>query len=289
MRYPLLLLHIYCLVSAFADDAQKDALFANVDLLASTVVMLKTEFIQTRSVDGQMCEVWIKKPQEKQPIPLVGAKTASAFLITKAKRMFLVTAAHVARETTPQTQVLFGDKQNLLIRAALAEFSGKPLTLDWAYHDKADVALLELSPGTYFITKYFKKRFLDSTVIEPSTEAPKRDVQLTMLGFPLGLGAMKEFSPISRVTRPASGMLELKADTNTPCQFFLSENPSIEGFSGAPCFDIGLYSMGAISTRSGPTRCVGIIHGTIRDDSGAQLALITPAFYLAELIDSKTK
>lgn len=32
------------------------------------------------------------------------------------------------------------------------------------------------------------------------------------------------------------------------------------------------------------TRCYGIMHGTISDDTGGKLAAVTPAYYLSDLI-----
>ncbi len=62
------------------------------------------------------------------------------------------------------------------------------------------------------------------------------------------------------------------------------ENPSVCRYSGGPVFDLGYIVVGAMTTTTGPTMCVGIMHGTIADDTGGKIAAVTPCFYVADLL-----
>jgi hypothetical protein len=93
------------------------------------------------------------------------------------------------------------------------------------------------------------------------------------------------FSPLTYRSYASSSFITLnRADTQTPSEFFLLENPSVGGYSGCPVFDLGYMIVGAMTTTKDKTRCYGIMHGTISDNTGGKLAAVTPAFYLAQLL-----
>jgi hypothetical protein len=76
-----------------------------------------------------------------------------------------------------------------------------------------------------------------------------------------------------------------RADNKKPSTFFALENPSIGGYSGCPIFDTGIRVMGPMTTMDGSgLRCHGVMHGTISDETGGKLALVTPSYYLHDLI-----
>src|SRR5206468_6794441 len=104
-------------------------------------------------------------------------------------------------------------------------------------------------------------------------KAPDRDAPLTVLGFPLGLGVEREFSPISRDTKAASGLLTLpRFDTQIPATFFVMQDPSIGGDSGAPVIDTGgPRRAGQGLVLSAPTIVVGLVHGTLPDQTGGKV------------------
>lgn len=73
--------------------------------------------------------------------------------------------------------------------------------------------------------------------LSPGTDAPSRERPLTTFGFPLDLGVREHFSPITRDSLPASGLVTLqRSDSHLSATFYLLQDPSITGFSGAPVF-----------------------------------------------------
>jgi len=72
--------------------------------------------------------------------------------------------------------------------------------------------------------------------------------------------------------------------------FFLLDKPSIGGFSGAPVFlmpwpftDSPALTMPNIDTKAS---VVGLVKGTISDETGGKLALIVPMHFVYQTISS---
>lgn len=78
-----------------------------------------------------------------------------------------------------------------------------------------------------------------------------------------------------------------RADTKTLSDFFCLENPSVGGYSGCPVFDLGYSTNGVMQITKERTWCHGIMHGTMSDNTGGKIAMVTPAFYLRDLIESE--
>lgn len=69
--------------------------------------------------------------------------------------------------------------------------------------------------------------------------------------------------------------------------YFLLENPSIQGYSGGPVFDMGYETLGggsATASSGKGTICYGIITEKLHDDTGGKLGGVVPSFYLYELL-----
>jgi hypothetical protein len=156
-----------------------------------------------------------------------------------------------------------------------------------------DVAVTLIHPKQNVLAK-LGGHFLARTMLSSENTAPSRERPLTTLGFPLALGVQEHFSPITRDSSPASGLITLpRFDTHTPATFYLLENASIAGFSGAPVFLIpkpfatnsGSLAFPRTGSGSSTLTCVGIVHGTISDETGGKMAAVTPSKYILETID----
>lgn len=62
------------------------------------------------------------------------------------------------------------------------------------------------------------------------------------------------------------------------------ENPSVGGYSGGPVLDLGYMVLPNMETKKEKTVLHGVIHGTISDDTGGKIAMITPIYYLKNII-----
>jgi hypothetical protein len=226
--------------------------------------------------------------------PAAGGATlvGTGFLVALPDALYLVTAEHVALQLGTDLHATYGEVGDRAKTLTLLQLTGSTIP-EWTYHGVADVAVMEIQtePDTMAL---LRSRALEPARLLRDLEAPPRERPLTVVGFPLGFGALvlgpeSRVSPLSRMSFAASGLLTLRRiDTKTPMNFFLLDSPSIGGFSGAPVFllpapfthDGGLaFSDAALAV------CVGLVHGTLGDDTGGKLAAIVPVSYIVETLE----
>lgn len=205
--------------------------------------------------------------------------------ITHKGNLYLLTAEHVANDMKTNCQFIVKGANDTPIVLTLDDLTQQTANLPWKIHPVADMAVMQLNPKATILATSLMNRFLPSDNIFVPKNAVDRNVQLTTIGFPLGLGAVGHFSPLTFRTYASSGLLTLnRFDNKKPCDFFILENPGVGGYSGGPVVDISIYNnMGMQMTGSG-TMIYGILHGTISDQTGGKLAAVTPSYYLFDLI-----
>jgi hypothetical protein len=264
--------------------AKTDAQILNK--IYATVVYLQREVPQTTKIDGEDYEIYLKPIGKEEFIPQTKKILGTGFLVVDGNLMFLVTAQHVASQMSGDSLAALRTSEDRPITYTLAKLSGTTCELEWVQHDKADVAVLLLHPGSEIMPN-LKEHFLAKEMLSAKLEAPSRERPLTTIGFPLGLGVQERFSPISRESKPASGLLTIpRFDTKQPSTFYLLDNPSIGGFSGAPIFEMpGAHSSQGGLVIGGRLACVGLIHGTISDDTGGKLGAVVPSAFIVQTID----
>ena len=158
-----------------------------------------------------------------------------------------------------------------------------PIT-NWKHHSIADVSAFQIKFSD-INKKFMENRFFPYDHINITQNVVSRDFELTSIGFPQGLGTEGAFSPFTFRSYASSGFVTLpRADTGTMSDFFCLENPSVGGYSGCPIFDLGYSTNGVMSITKEKTWCHGIMHGTMSDNTGGKIALVTPAFYLKDIM-----
>jgi hypothetical protein len=260
------------------------SLSQTIDQLSVGVVFLYRTEQHPVTKDGKPVIERGKQLMESQ------TKYGTGFFVTPdSSTMVLVTAEHVATDLESDFHTVLRVGNDTPLEMSSEELTGMK-SVTWIAHGKADVAVAILHPTKDNAVK-LAGHFMPKSQVSSDNAAPSRDRLLTTLGFPLALGVAEHFSPISRESKPVSGLLSLKRfDTHTPATFFLLGDPSIAGFSGAPVLLLSApYSVpgqGMVFPAQGtPTLCVGIVHGTINDDTGGKIAAVTPSIYILETID----
>ena len=225
-------------------------------------------------------EAFILVCNVRTPISAHEEKVGTGSFIIKNNNIYLLTAAHVACETNKNTYIALGDKDSNCIKVSIVEIVD---FLDWNIHPRADMAVLEINPQKHL--KLFEKRCFPYDHINTSSNVASRDDEITVIGFPNGLGVAGKFSPLSFRSHLSSSLLTLnRFDNDIPTEFFCLENPSIGGYSGAPVFDLGYSIWGVATSTKEKTIMHGIIHGTLGDDTGGKIAVVTPMYFLNDLI-----
>lgn len=194
--------------------------------------------------------------------------------------VYLLTAHHVSNSVNAHTLLVFGQSNDIPLTISFSELTQGN---NWKSHSVADMAIIKLNIINH--QSLFIERCFPFDHINLSCKCASRDDQLTVIGFPNGLGVQGKFSPLTYRSYPASSFLTLsRADTKTPSDFFCMENPSVGGYSGGPVFDLGYEKIGCAMTTKEMTQMHGIIHGTMSDNTGGKIALVTPMYYLIDLI-----
>ena len=271
---------VIIILAAILASAIADA--AGLDSLLPAVVYLKTDRVETIEQDGRHLEIWLRDPATGKASPKLISTIGTGFLVSRERRVFIVTAQHVAAALQPNSTATLRlpDKGASVIQLS------KLLISDWRSHQSADVAVAEVKPSVEAISLLDSAFTYDIIISKPMT--PSRSIRLTVIGFPLSLGIGNTVSPITRESMAASGPLDLlRFDNHVVSQFFLLQDPSVGGFSGSPVFDLHLPSMesGGISFRSSGSTCYGLVHGTISDKTGGKFAAIVPALFIRQVID----
>lgn len=195
---------------------------------------------------------------------------------------WIVTASHVACETNELTEIIIATEEGKSQKLLLKMFGNMS---NWRHHGVADISVFQIvftEQNEFFMIN----RFFPYDHFNLEQKVVSRDFELTSIGFPHGLGVEGAFSPFSFRTYAASGFVTLcRADTKGLSDFFCLENPSVGGYSGCPVFELGYSTNGVMTTTREKTICHGIMHGTMSDGTGGKMAMVTPSFYLKDIID----
>jgi hypothetical protein len=218
----------------------------------------------------------------KQDVPEgAKAKAGSGFLVNKNDSPCLITAAHVANDVGITFKIVMPGAEG---RAVTGKIEGA----QWHISQSADVALTFINTNNQEERNRLLKRCMPANLIAARPLPPSREIPLTVMGYPLGLGATGFVSPLSLETRAASGFITLERfDNKKLATFIILQDPSIGGLSGGPVFDTGksYFEGRAMAVRSGVS-LVGIVHGVISDNTGGKLAAVVPATEITKLLES---
>ena len=204
-----------------------------------------------------------------------GLKIATGvFLLRKDGMPFLATAAHFAKFAPSSTLIELpngvGQKPSL--------FRLSDLTLGARIDSAvADLSIYPLQGIKQSEQKFFTSRFIVHAAILGDTNLPvDRDKQLTVFGYPSGLGhdSKGALVPLSFRTYASSDYFYLNDPAyKEPLLVYALENASIGGYSGAPVFAL-----------DGPNNgIVGFVKGNLNSAEGS-ISLVTPASFAKFLL-----
>lgn len=226
---------------------------------------------QRDALSNVICNIRIPKAQ--------GEEVGTAIFIEKNNEAYLLTAEHVVKNINPQTYAVLSDQNGVPTTVMLNVLLGGA---NFTYHSQADFAKAKIIVNAAN-SGFLQGRCFPYNQIDTSNDPISKDVELTTIGFPLGLGAVgAKFSPLSYRTYAAAPSITLpRFDNQVQCDFIILELPSIGGYSGGPMFDLGYMISGMMTQTKEKTILHGLVHGTISDPTGGKLAAITPCKYLS--------
>ncbi len=263
-----------------------------IKAVSASVAYLNENKIQTIVIDGKPFEIWLREKGSTQLVPKIERITGSAFFVNDSIHLsaYLVTAEHVAKEMTLNSDIIINGPSDKPIAFKLKDISFRKDSLAWTYNKAADVAVLLLDNNS----SNFKNSYIGLIPIEflEPDRIPVRERDVTIIGFPLELGFNNYFSPISKISKPVSGLTELpRGDNNKIATFYLLGDPSIGGFSGSPVFELPTqFMLGDRPLTVHGIYLIGLVHGSIGDkNTGGGFAAIVPSKYILETISNSPK
>ena len=209
---------------------------------------------------------------------IIGTST----VISNGSKYFLLTAAHVTNAIEGTCILIFRAENDKPFIVPLESFTKKKINT-WTNHKEADISYIEIMPYDNDSGSRLKQWSFPVDKIYDSRQAIPREMTITCMGFPVVDEIGQHFSPLTFNSFFSSGLVTMKrADNKTQAIFQLLQNPSIQGYSGGPVL-MGLENAG-ISVDWNETLLVGIMHGTYSDNTGGKLAMVTPSFYIREIL-----
>jgi hypothetical protein len=243
--------------------------------LSKCVVLLERQFIETVKIDGQDVEVWLRFPDAKRATPKRVKHVGTGFFVATETAAFLVTAAHVAEKMDGEARLSIRNRRGRRSSIQLSQLvSPVARKVGWIVPRNTDVAVVRIPKPPAAL----RGRCLAASGLALGRTAPSGTVELTMIGFPLGLTSEKHFAPMAKRVHAASGILPFSGEEmGDPADFFLLDQPSMGGYSGAPVFVIAGQHPETGDVSLARPRCVGLISRTISDESGGQFAAVVPS------------
>jgi len=277
--FVVLVFFILILSSLAAQAETIDELFQNVAYIQG-----KGD-VERAPIDGVEYEIWLKKSSGDQPIPYRKSTSGTGFFVRKGTQIYLITAEHVAKSLRYDVKVTVHGNGDIPITYDIKDLTGSEKEPSWFFHSEADVALLPLNPSDKFIGKV---TVLESNMllINENEHDKYKNRVLTTIGFPLSLGLSGKFSPITKSSKAASNLFKYKRfDKNIETTFLVLDEPSVQGFSGAPVYALSSVNFGGVGLGVGQFACIGLVHGTLSDNTGGKFAAIVPSYFITQTIE----
>jgi hypothetical protein len=254
-------------------------------LFYTAVAFVYDEKISTEFVNNKELEVWYKDSKTNKMSAKINTHSGTAFFVNKDLDVYLVTAEHVAKFTTDTTIIRVAKQDGTTNQLILKEIVDGN-NLNWTVHPISDVAVIRLDLSKLDSASYLVDP-IPFDIINFTLEAPLRIREVTVYGYPLRLGVSGKITPITKTSKPSSGIIEYQRfDNKKTAPFFLLDDPTVSGFSGGPVFELPQELIRDDSTHVyvNVYRLMGLVHGTISKDAGG-FAAIVPANQIKETIE----
>ena len=202
------------------------------------------------------------------------------FVSPTPQKLYLITASHVAKNLSEATLVYFSGK-NGTIKQLLKDIKHNNPIIN---HQNADVSAIEINIAVFNSLTADCVIYPTSIIDKPKVANLSRDSELTSIGFPNGLGISLKFEPLTFRSYAASNIIKnVSIDGGYVSDVFFLENAGCGGYSGCPVIDLG-YRVDGLMTQTSNTFIYGIMHGTMSDATGGKMAVVTPAYYILDII-----
>ena len=282
---------LFLIVLAKPSFSQPNDSILDINSFVKSVAFIYEPRIKTEIKNGKHYEVYLKDISTNRVEPLLDPVTGSAFFVSQEFDYYMVTASHVAKVISPNTRVILSDSLqkpfSIPINQIVQIENNK---ISWVEHKEADVSVIKLDIDRLLelLNKGVKIDFIPTYAINYELEAPRRDIEITVYGYPLNyplrLDPGSRISSITKSYKASSDLIDMpRFDNKIVSTFFLVDDPSVGGFSGGPVISLPQTIFRGSLILNSKVGVVGIVHGTINGKAGG-FGAITPSKYIIETI-----
>lgn len=151
-----------------------------------SVAYIYSEKVKTETIDGKAYEIWLMD-KDSTYIPYTYSITGTSFFTLKEFDIYLITAEHIAVKSNLETRIVVSKQDGTPKVLKLKTIIKDTTKLDWIVHPMADVAVIQLNDNI-FNDSLLNIVFLPYELITQNLEAPIRERDVTIYGYPLNLG-----------------------------------------------------------------------------------------------------
>lgn len=203
----------------------------------------------------------------------------TGFILKSDSSLYLITSKHIMdRITFDSAKVYIRDNElkianHYYLRSLVKGKSNR------VYNDNSDFYIQQLFPPDSGVKALLSNSSLDFAMVATNKAALPRNVNFITFGYPI-VDPM-HFTPISFQSYVSSDLMNIKILRTTNCFCYLLDKSSMQGFSGGPVF-VGVREWSEPGIEQ--TYLIGIITGSLNDDTGGKFTIVTPAYQLLDLI-----
>jgi hypothetical protein len=203
----------------------------------------------------------------------------TGFILSSDSSMYLITAKHVMDRITLDSAKIYVRDNELKIANHYFLKSLIKREPNRRYNENSDFFIIQLFPPDSGVKARLLNSSLDFGMVALNRTALPRNVNFIAFGYPI-VDPM-HFTPVSFQSYVSSDLMNIKILRTTNCYCYLLDKSSMQGFSGGPVF-VGVREWSEPGIEQ--TFLIGIITGSLNDETGGKFTIVTPAYQLLDLI-----
>lgn len=254
-----------------------------VEDLSKCVVYIKESNPIREIFEGKTYEIWRKDTETEQLSPKLQSIGGTGFLISHSNKIYLLTAAHIARQITKQAEIYWNTGSGKMNHFNFGFIQEQLPESKWFFHPSTDLAI-----HPFGFTEKSKHSLIHEDLFITKDDHLSIGTEIYIFGFPLHLGITDILSPLSKKAETASSFTSISnTDLSPNLLFILLDQDLAQGYSGAPIFTSPDIKLKGNTISTSKAKLIGVQSSTISDKTGGKLSLVIPIFYIEDIFESE--
>ncbi len=251
--------------------------------LSKCVVYIKESRPVMETFEGKKYEIWRKDLETKQLSLSLQSLGGTGFLISHNNKIYLVTAAHIAKQISEQAEIYWNTGSGKMNHYSFGFIQKQLPESRWFFHHSADLAI-----HPFGFTEKAKHSLISEDLFIAKDDHLSIGTQIYIFGFPLHLGITDILSPLSKKAETASSFTSI-SNTDLPPNllFILLDQDLAQGYSGAPVFTSPDIKIEGNMIKTAKAKLIGVQSSVLSDKTGGKISLVVPIFYIKDIFESE--